>query len=417
MTIGVLAVDLRGERIGRIRQDRLGIAAFRFDPEYLREEQNPSLSQSLIDDNGKPMASPRGYSGKLPPFFENLLPEGPLRAYLAKAGKVSEDDSWGLLRMLGRDLPGAVTVRSTTADEAPNAPLSTEAVPGASPGAWRFSLSGYQFKMPALLQEAGRFAVPDRGVGGDWIVKLPSIQLPNLTENEFALMALAERVGLSVPERRLVPLDDIDGIPVGLKGNGGNAYVVRRFDRGTEGQRIHAEDFAQVFGVFPDRKYDHYCYADIAALLRAKAGVDAAVDFTRQVAFSVLIGNGDMHLKNVALLYEDPCAPSLSPAYDLVSTVPYLPGDALALGFGRGKKMDGVSARQALQYAQAAGLNPCAVTALLREVAGRTMDAWQGLPEREVLPKAIHAEIDRQINQAGQRTANPNPWPKPRTGE
>ena len=413
MTAGDLAVVLHGERIGRIRQNRHGSVAFSFDAAHLQEAYPSALSQSLIDGKGKPKAQLRGYPGKLPPFFENLLPEGPLRTYLAKAGKVAEDDSLGLLRLLGRDLPGAVTVRPMTADNAPKAPLSTEAVPAASPGAWRFSLTGVQFKMPALRQEAGRFTVPGRGVGGDWIVKFPGIQFPRLTENEFALMALAERVGLSVPERRLVPLADIDGIPLGLKEYGGNAYVIRRFDRGSEGRRIHAEDFAQVFGVFPDGKYERYSYASIASALRTKIGVDAAMDFTRQAAFSVLIGNGDMHLKNVALLYEDPLTPSLSPAYDLVSTVPYLPDDKLALGFGRSKKMNGVCARQAQQYAQAAGLNPRAVTVLLREVAGRTMDAWQGLPEREVLPKEIHAEIDRQINQAGQRTVNQNPLHKP----
>ena len=406
-----LAVDLHGKRIGRIQQNRDGLVAFSFDSTYLHEEHPPVLSQSLIDDSGNPIGQPRGYPGKLPPFFENLLPEGPLRTYLAQAGKVAEDDSLGLLRVLGRDLPGAVRVRAASTDGGPQVSISAEAAPDTPQGGWRFSLSGVQFKLSVLLKDGDKFAVPARNAGGDWIMKFPSIEFPQLPENEFALMSLAERAGLSIPERRLVPLADIEGISVGLKGNGGNAFVVRRFDRAAGGQRVHMEDFAQVFGLFPDQKYKRHSYAGIAALLRTKVGVQAAMDFTRQAAFSALTGNGDMHLKNVSLLYVDPRAPSLSPAYDLVSTVPYFPDDKLALGFGRSKLLNGISDRQAQQYAQAAGLDAQAVAALLRDTSERTMEAWKDLPERSLLPRELDAEISRQIEKAGQRTVQQNPSP------
>jgi serine/threonine-protein kinase HipA len=42
-------------------------------------------------------------------------------------------------------------------------------------------------------------------------------------------------------------------------------------------------------------------------------------------------GNGDLHLKNLALLTRELKAPRLSPAYDLVNTEIVIPGDALAL--------------------------------------------------------------------------------------
>jgi serine/threonine-protein kinase HipA len=45
-----------------------------------------------------------------------------------------------------------------------------------------------------------------------------------------------------------------------------------------------------------------------------------------------------MHLKNWSLLYPDGRTPTLSPAYDLVSTVPYLPGDRLALNLAGTKE-------------------------------------------------------------------------------
>ena len=58
------------------------------------------------------------------------------------------------------------------------------------------------------------------------------------------------------------------------------------------------EDFAQVFGLFPDEKYGRRSYANIASVLRAEAAEGDTYEFLRHLVFSVLIGNGDMHLKN-----------------------------------------------------------------------------------------------------------------------
>jgi serine/threonine-protein kinase HipA len=43
----------------------------------------------------------------------------------------------------------------------------------------------------------------------------------------------------------------------------------------------------------------------------------------RRLAFMVLSGNADAHLKNWALLYPDGVNPRLAPVYDVVSTVVY----------------------------------------------------------------------------------------------
>lgn len=59
----------------------------------------------------------------------------------------------------------------------------------------------------------------------------------------------------------------ITGLPPDAASLKGNALAVRRFDRGQDGQRIHMEDFAQVFGLFPDDKYSHRSYANIGAVL------------------------------------------------------------------------------------------------------------------------------------------------------
>jgi serine/threonine-protein kinase HipA len=58
----------------------------------------------------------------------------------------------------------------------------------------------------------------------------------------------------------------------------------------------------------------------------------ACEQFFLTVALSCAIGNGDAHLKNFAVLYENPEAPvRLAPSYDLVCTTLYQAHDVLAL--------------------------------------------------------------------------------------
>src|SRR5439155_16134490 len=143
-------------------------------------------------------------------------------------------------------------------------------------------------------------------------------------ENEYVMLELARAVGITVPEIRLVPVSDITGLPEEAARMEGTALVVQRFDRAAGGPSIHMEDFAQVFALYPDDKYRHRSYANIASVLWAETGETGTYEFLRRLVFSVLIGNADMHLKNWSLLYPDRHTPVLSPAYYLVATRPYI---------------------------------------------------------------------------------------------
>jgi len=166
-----------------------------------------------------------------------------------------------LLWILGRDLPGALTIR----------PIDGEAWPAIADGGepdeierkrrakvLLFSLAGVQLKFSALKQGRG-LTIPVSGVGGSWIVKLPSDRFPRLPENEFTMMTLAGRLGMAVPAVQLVDIADIEGLPEGIGELEGQAFAVRRFDR-SEAGAIHIEDFAQVFNVFPGEKYEKGSY-------------------------------------------------------------------------------------------------------------------------------------------------------------
>jgi serine/threonine-protein kinase HipA len=112
------------------------------------------------------------------------------------------------------------------------------------------------------------------------------------------MLELARSVAVTVPQSRLIDVREIRGLPDDAGRVEGKALAVRRFDQGPGGQRIHMEDFTQVFRLFPEDKYAHRSYGNVAVVLWAETGDAGTYEFVRRLAFSVLIGNADMHLKN-----------------------------------------------------------------------------------------------------------------------
>ncbi|MGO4319819.1 type II toxin-antitoxin system HipA family toxin, partial [Agrobacterium sp. MCAB5] len=152
---------------------------------------------------------------------------------------------------------------------------------------------------------------------GSYIAKFPSTSFPGVSENEFANLALAEAIGMDVPERELVEQSQFEGIPEEFETlSDGKVLLVKRFDRVAGGERIHIEDFAQVFGVYPSRKYEGASYHDIAVAIGVAVSSASALEFVRRLALAVLTGNGDMHLKNWSLIYYGKGnKPALAPVY------------------------------------------------------------------------------------------------------
>lgn len=283
---------------------------------------------------------------RLPPWFSNLLPEGRLREWIAVDRSVSVDREMELLAQVGHDLPGAVRVLPAGTSPSPEDDGAegkpTALLPDAAHPGWRFSLAGVQLKF-SMRAIDDRLTLPAYGEGGDWIVKLPDWQYPDVPRNEFAIMSLAGAAGIEVPEVRLVHRDQLDGLPDDVwPGSEQWAYAARRFDRGADRTPVHIEDLAQVTNVYPEGKYRGN-YETVASLVYRRQDTDALVQFARRLAFMVIIGNGDGHLKNWSLIYRDPRRPTLAPAYDLVSTAPYRVNGAaedLALKFGRSRRFD-----------------------------------------------------------------------------
>lgn len=288
------------------------------------DAKRATLSLSFKDAYGALITASAPTQTRLPPVFANLLPEGTLRDYLAQRAGVKAQREFYLAWVLGRDLPGAVQIVPQNEEALPrelqDSPLN-DAIQDDEKAALRFSLAGMQLKFSAVQRATGGLTIPADGVGGSWIVKLPSTKFEGVPENEFAMMALARRIGIDVPETRLLPVRDIQGLPKGIELHGDRVFAIRRFDRAADGTRIHIEDFAQVFGVYPERKYERASYRNIARVVWIEVGETGLVELIRRLVFNALIGNADMHLKNWSFVHPVGDAPRLAPAYDFVSTI------------------------------------------------------------------------------------------------
>ena len=347
----VLKILLGEVLVGHLTGFQDGKNLFAFDDSYIdRGPGRPTLSLAFNtpgdeDATERKLREIHSSRMKLPPFFSNLLPEGVLREYMVKRLKLHHDHEFDILMALGENLPGAI--RALPADELPKVALDYR--PGATHPALdekpiKFSLGGSQLKF-SMIEHGGKFTLDD----GDeeWIVKPPHPSHPNVPANEYTMMRLAAAAGIQTPDVKLVKLDDID--LAGLKGfsiaqSETWAYAIKRYDRTSAG-RVHAEDFAQVFNVYADQEYKATNYDTVGRLIfdLFPNRFEQLAEFIRRLVVNILIGNGDAHLKNWSVIYKDKITPQLAPAYDLVSTIHYVPNDSLALNLGGEKRFESLN--------------------------------------------------------------------------
>jgi serine/threonine-protein kinase HipA len=389
-----LDVTLGPVKVGTIVRTPGDYNAFSFTESYRALREPPILSLSFRSADGRLRKDPKPEHGLLPAFFSNLLPEEKLREAMERhhAPAVRPGNDFDLLAALGGDLPGAVRATPSGGKPVPAAALNA--------GKARFSLAGVQMKL-SVMKNAGKEAgitLPVGNAEGDYIAKFPSLNYIGLSENEFATLALAEKLGMDVPERELVEKEEFEGIPPEFNTLAtGRVLLVRRFDRSSAG-RVHMEDFAQVFGVQPRMKYTAAGNHNIADALNRAVSLEAAIEFVRRLVLAAATGNGDMHLKNWSLIYPgDGRTPQLAPVYDVLSTIAYLPNDSFALSLGGEKSFKGLTQDRWRNFANRARLPEGAVVKAVAETASAIHDFWPKLPERDVVPESILELIDKHV--------------------
>jgi serine/threonine-protein kinase HipA len=114
--------------------------------------------------------------------------------------------------------------------------------------------------------------------------------------------------------------------------------------------------------------------------------------------FSALIGNGDMHLKNWSLICPDHRMPGLSPACDLLPTIPYIEGeDTAALNFSRTNKMAALSKDELAHLTGKAALPEKLVFDTARETVERFRSVWDAEKRNRPMSANVLETIDAHL--------------------
>jgi serine/threonine-protein kinase HipA len=363
------------ERAGRLMRTEAG-AVFGYDEAFVARhgEERATIAVTLP-------ASARRFECRgvnLHPFFAGLLPEGQRFVALSRRVKTSPDDLFSLLVAAGSDCIGDVSVTRpdrAPAEIAPRADLraldqvSFEELfeaslhfPGLEAGG-ESSIAGLQPKLPASM-----ISFPVRGRRrGAYLLKLAPPELPRLVENEAFVMRVAASCGLTVAKTHLV--HDREGR---------SGLLVERFDRIAGGRgkplgRVYQEDACQLLGRYPADKY-HVSLREVAEAVTAvsSAPVVDAARLLRLQAFSYLVCNGDLHAKNVSVRRSADGRIELTPAYDLVTTLPY--GDQTMALTMEGRDAN-LKRRDFLAFGARLGVREAAIGAMLDEL-GACLARW-----------------------------------------
>jgi serine/threonine-protein kinase HipA len=276
------------------------------------------------------------------PIFEMNLPEGVLRERLrlAFAKATGTFDELDLLSITGRSQVGRIRYTGSAEQLDENVPFqSIDEILVRRRGGDLFryllerfatssGISGVQPKV--LVRDEQAFAAHRKDArlsqsyrGATHIVKFwePN-EYPQLAANEYFCLKVAERCGLEVSTFQL--------------SEDASALVLERFDLRSDGTHHGFEDFCVLNARRTDQKYGGSYETSILKRFQQFANsphvyADLEKLFTL-IALNCALRNGDAHLKNFGIVYDDVLGEArLAPVYDLVTTAAYLPKDSMAL--------------------------------------------------------------------------------------
>lgn len=316
----------------------------------------------------------------LHPIFEMNLPEGVLRERLrlAFAKSTGTFDDFDLLGVVGRSQVGRIRYTGHKEQLEEDVPFqSVDEILERRRGGNLFrylidkfaSSSGISGVQPKVLVRDQAASVPlskgDHRLspsfrGATHIVKFcDQNEYPQLATNEYFCLKVAETCGLSVPPYRLAE----DGF----------ALVIDRFDLRSDGSYRGFEDFCVLNARRTEEKYRGSYETSILKRFAEFAnsshlGEDLEALYTL-IVINCAIRNGDAHLKNFGVVYDDVQGEArLAPVYDLVTTSVYLPKDTLAMTLNGTTKWPTAKQLQRLGETRM-GASPARVRDILQRVS------------------------------------------------
>ena len=378
---------------------------FTYAQQYLNSPKARPLSLSL------PLVETRFSGINAQPFFEGLLPEGEARDIIAKRLGISSRSSVKLLRALGRDCAGDISIIEANEGETTAAGSIGEADEGKyihlSDGIYKLAKEPYE--EVTRLQEASRLSlagaqakialyhddelpieegwyIPSLGLPSTHIIKPGILEAyyPHITLNEFLCLHAAMLCGINTAEAEILfPSNPI--------------LIIKRYDRLVNKKlgdglsavkRIHQEDGCQACGVKADMKYEHDGgpgFYQIRGLL-AKYAMRPIEDISMLVRwgiFNYLIGNCDAHSKNISILHNSNGTVSLAPTYDIISTAIYdgrfgtKLSREMAMRIGKHENLDKIDSNDFSEFAKSVGMRKRQVLTIAEEIIEKMPNAFE----------------------------------------
>jgi serine/threonine-protein kinase HipA len=378
-----LDVYLGHDIVGQLVQDDGGQMRFTYTEAWLNKPGAAPLSQSL------PLRKERFRTKECRGFFAGILPEEAKREIIARNLGISARNDYAMLERIGGECAGAITfVPAGGARPERNydyRKLSDKELAGilrelpkrpllAGDEGIRMSLAGAQDKV-AVRIEGGEVSLPLGGAPSTHILKPAVERFEGVVFNEALCMKLAAAAGLPAAGIETRTVDGIDFL------------VVERYDRHHREsaggapmlERLHQEDFCQALGMVSEFKYQKEGGPSLKQCFGLLRDVSSApvIDLARlldAVIYNYLVGDNDAHGKNFSLLYKPlekgGREASLSPLYDIVSTVyyPELSRD-MAMKIGGEYSSQKIVARDFELLAEEAGLGRPLVRRRVPELA------------------------------------------------
>jgi len=302
-----------------INKEATGNLSYEDDQHIFNYKENASSVVSLT----MPIRQASWNSKKLHPIFEMNMPEGALREAIKNHfSKIHKMDDLNFLKLIGPYVLGRVkfnkiidskenlqleNILHTTKDNLFEELMQKFAI--------RSGVSGVQPKL--LLSAQNKTTMQFE----HYIVKSWEKHYPELALNEYFCMRAIHNASLLTPEFYLS--DDR------------SMFIMKRFDIQDNGEYIGFEDMCVLTARATDEKYDG-SYEEVARVIKdviaPKQRKETLKIYFTALIMNHLLRNGDGHLKNYGVLYENDYEDArLAPIYDVITTTIYIKKDIPAL--------------------------------------------------------------------------------------
>lgn len=276
-------------------------------------------------------------------------------------------------------------------------PFSTEELADKLPSQLqKNSLLGYQNKI--YLKIDNTWTIPQWATPSH-LLKLPDTALVSayklaldMPANEHLSMQIAKQI-FGIPTVECAFLHTEDNLPL---------YITKLFDVST------AKDFAVLLSITPHTHGENYKYEghyeEIANYL-VQYSEDKQTDlfnFFKCLVLNFIIRNGDAHLRNFAMFYNNKNLFTLTPLYDVLNTVLHLEDESLACYLYKGdihkvniRSLNKMSRKKILAFAETFRINTSEAKDFLDEMYNQKSQIYS-LIARSFLSdraKQIYAEL------------------------